>query len=142
MGLAGLRIEIDQSQLCQEYGITIKNELQPEFRAIRIEFPEKIFHALEALKMRYFGEKQTFKYFSKLDPEDVANLKDVGITSDKIKQIACLAVYYAEKHYLNAQDSTKEAELKKLADQGIQFKVFKKPNRSKDLVFKHAWLRI
>ena len=140
----GLYVTVDQKQLCQEYDVPLRKELVTKYSALKIAFPEERFHGLEALNVRYLGDQEDLKYFSYLCKEDANNLSKVGITSEKIKQVANLANYYAENYYLGKKDINKDLELNELSTQGIEFTIMASVHdcdQAKNLAFNHAWQR-
>ena len=141
----GLYVQLSQNQLCTEFGVNIKNELATKYAALKIAFPEEKFRALDAINIRYLVDKYTINSFTDLSEEDLVNLSKVGITSDKIKRMAFLANYYAEKHYLGKKkENDKESELTELANQGIEFTIMASvydDDQAKNLAFNHAWQR-
>lgn len=128
---------ISQRDLGQNYGIKIKNELVTKFAGLKIIFPAN----LELLGIGFLND-YTITNFSQAADEDVTQMASMGITDEKIKQVAQLANYYAEKHYLGKSDNEQEARLKDLSSQGIAFTVYASTSdrhQSKNLAFNHSW---
>lgn len=138
----GLYVKISQTDLDQEYGVKIKKKLATKFSALKIAFPEQKFQALETLNLRDYGDQHTITDFADLSNEEMEKLAKVGITIEKIKHVAQLANYYAEKHYLGRNDSKKELELEELCNQEIQFTVVasvRDPDQARNLAFNQDW---
>jgi hypothetical protein len=128
---------ISQRDLCENYGLKIKIELATKFAGLKITFPAN----LELLGIGFL-KKYTIKDFSNLAEEDLTQMASMGITNEKIKQVAQLANYYAEKHYLGKNDNELESRLTDLSSQGIKFTVYASTSdrhQSKNLAFNHSW---
>lgn len=134
---------ISQRELSQDYGVRIKNELATKFSGLKITFPAGLSdEGLNALGLTGLVESYNIRNFSQLVKGDVDNLASVGITNEKIKQIAHLANYYAEKHYLGKKDQTLESDLEILSREGYQFTVCASTSdrdQAKNLAFNHSW---
>ncbi len=130
---------ISQRELCEVYGLKIKIELATKFAGLKITFPADLYKlGIGDLNINNY----CIRDFSSLAEEDITQLASMDITNEKIRQIARLAYYYTEKHYLGKFDNNLESSLKDLSRQGIQFTVCASTSdidQSRNLAFNQSW---